>query len=37
VAAETLTAYLAGFEVPGPDETDVSIVQPTLDPGVSDR
>jgi predicted kinase len=37
VAAETLTAYLAGFEAPDPDETDVSVVQPTLDPGVSDR
>lgn len=26
VAAETLTAYLDGFEEPGPDETDVSVV-----------
>lgn len=37
VEAETLTAYLAGFEAPGPDETDVSVVQTALDPGVNDR
>jgi predicted kinase len=37
VAAGTLTAYLAGFEVPGPDETDVSVVQTSPEPRVSDR
>ncbi len=37
VEAETLTAYLDGFEAPAPDETDVSVVRATLDPGVSDR
>lgn len=37
IEAETLAEYLAGFEEPGPDETDVTVVETTLDPGVSDR
>jgi hypothetical protein len=37
IGGETLTAYLAGFEEPGPDETDVILVETTLDPGVNDR
>jgi hypothetical protein len=37
IEGEILTAYLAGFEEPEPDETDVTTVGTTLDPGVSDR
>lgn len=37
VEAETLSSYLEGFEAPGPDETDVRVIGPALDRGVSDR
>ncbi|MGH3348421.1 MAG: AAA family ATPase [Nocardioides sp.] len=37
IEAGTLSAYLEGFEAPGPDETDVYVVGPALDRRVSDR